>query len=111
MANVVTYNDRGFSIVLDGSTVWDVTQSTNGLLRAHPNGLPVQSIQLRPKGDTTMIILDGGASGRKIMQATGSTGNYDFIKYFNHETDGVKMFKLYIAAAGQTADDEIFVEY
>ena len=111
MANVVTKNKNGFSVVLDGSTVYDIAIAANGLSRAHADGLPVQSIELHPAGDTTMYVLEGGISGRKIMQVTGSTGNYDFIKYFNHEANGVKRFKLYLPAAAHASGDLLFVEF
>lgn len=111
MANATVYNERGFSVTLDGSTVWDVTIAANGLKEAKTAGIPISSITLHPAGATKMAVQDDGASGRVMMQFTATAEKTDGVKYFDRTKGDIKLYKPYVAAANHANGDILVIEY
>ena len=114
MAVVSVKTAGGWQVTFDGAAEWDITSATlEGITtdsRTRDRGVRIQSLEVTPAAtDDKLIIREGGATGRIIMNFLAADKYDEKIKYFN-DINGGKYYKLYVAAAEVTSGIILLIE-
>lgn len=112
MANTVKYDETGIEITFDGSTAWDITDATSSKLgKDAPDGISIRSLRFIPTATAAILIVrNGGATARSILDETAATA-YDIKSlYFNHQKAEDRKRKLYVKGTEATNGVKLLIE-